>query len=122
MNGFKVDDDVVDSDQLMDNSKVIALIGGITVTITNNVTAGMLRFNAASITNDPLTGDIVAWCRSSCTALGDNVGGLWRISFTQNGVIRSMTFFTVTVRRCPPLKLKGNDLAIYPTQRTSRTL
>ena len=43
--GFKLEGQMVQDQQLMDNSKVIALANGNTITITNNNKSGSLTFN-----------------------------------------------------------------------------
>ena len=113
--GFKVDSDVVDTDQGMDNAKVVPLIGGVADVITNTVRAGTLRFSAVRTTNDPTKGDIVA-ISQLIQHIGDNVGGTLRASWSQNGAIVDVMFTGVTVKRCKALHIKGNDVAEYDVQ------
>jgi hypothetical protein len=110
--GFKVEGDVVDSDQVIDNAKVVPLIGGIVVMITNTIKAGVLRFTAVRSSGDPLLGDIIA-ISHLLQDIGDNVGGIVRFSWGQNGKIRSVTCTTVTVKRCKAIHIQGNDVADY---------
>lgn len=115
--GFKVEGNVIDSDQIMDNSKVVPLIGGLNVIITNRVIAGSLRFPAVRGNGDPLSGDIVA-ISHFLQQLGDNVGGILRVSWGQNGVTKSITFFNVCVKRCKPVNIMGNDVGEYGVEWT----
>jgi hypothetical protein len=113
--GFKVTGDIVDSDQEMDNARVVPLIGGVVVMITNTVRAGTLRFNAVRTTGDLTKGDIVAACQQLQQS-GDNIGGTLTASWSQNGVIQRRTFTTTTVKRCKALHIQGNDVAEYDIQ------
>lgn len=113
--GFKVDASIVSAEQEMDNAKVVALIGGIVVVITNTVRAGRLRFAAVRTSGDLTKGDIVAACQALQQS-GDNVGGTLRAAWGQNGQIVAYTFSGVTVARCQPLHIMGNDVADYDVQ------
>ena len=113
--GFKVQGDVVDTDQEMDNAKVVPLIGQIVAVITNTIRAGTLRFAAVRTTGNPALGDIVAVSQLLQT-IGDNIGGTMRASWGQNGKIQAVTLTTVTVKRCKPLHIQGNDIAEYDVQ------
>ena len=113
--GFKVEGSIIDSDQEMDNAKVVPLIGQIVAIITNTIRAGTLRFSAVRTTGDPAKGDIVA-VSQLLQSIGDNVGGVLRASWGQNAGIRSVVFSTVTVKRCKPIHITGNDVAEYDVQ------
>lgn len=115
--GFKVEGDVIDSDQIIDNSKVVPLIGGLNAIIVNRIVAGTLRFNAVRTTGDPAQGDIIAICHFLQLA-GDNVGGTLRVSWGQNGVTKSITFAPVVVKRCKAVHIMGNDVAEYGVELT----
>jgi hypothetical protein len=113
--GFKVESSIIDSDQAMDNAKVVPLIGQIVAIITNTIRAGTLRFTAVRTTGDPTQGDIVAVSQLLQT-LGDNIGGTLRASWGQNGAIKAVAFTAVTVKRCKPIHIMGNDIADYDVQ------
>lgn len=113
--GFKVAGSIIDSDQEIDNAKVVPLIGQIVDIITNTIRAGTLRFAAVRTTGDPALGDIVAVSQTLQT-LGDNIGGTLRASWGQNGVIKAVAFTSVTVKRCKPIHIQGNDVAEYDVQ------
>jgi hypothetical protein len=115
--GFKVEGNVLDSDQIMDNSKVVPLIGGIVVIITNRVKAGRLMFASVQTTGDPLQGDVVA-VSQFLQNIGDNVGGTLRASWGQNGNTLSRTFTTACVKRVKPIIIMGNDVGEYAVEWT----
>ena len=85
LKGFKLEDVFIHTDQLMDNSKMIPLVDGGTVTITNSVLAGRLTINALRVSNPQsggfsgqnftdLSGDFIL-IANFLQALGDYVGG-----------------------------------------------
>ena len=57
--GFKLEGQMVQDQQMMDNSKVIALANGNSITITNNNLSGSLTFN---VTNTNADGDTYYAC------------------------------------------------------------
>ncbi len=128
LKGFKLEDVFVHTDQLMDNSKLIPLVDGGTCTITNAMLAGKVTINTLRVGNPPnggydgdsysdLSGDLVL-IANFLQALGDSVGGTLTISYGMGIAGSSSTmkivFSTVTVARCPPAILAGNDLPVYP--------
>ena len=100
---------MVQAQQAMDSSKIIALANGNTLTITNNNGAGTLTFNVVKTGN---AGDMVKIANFLKKA-GDSVGGIIRITQEINGVTEGTTFYACTVRSCPPLNIQGNDAADY---------
>ena len=110
--GFKVEGSIVSSDQMIDNAKVVALVGGIVVIITNNIQAGTLRWTVVRTTGDILQGDIVA-AAQYLQRMGDNAGGNLRVSWGQNGVTKYWNGFPVVVKRIKALELMGNDVPSY---------
>ena len=128
LKGFKLEDVFVHTDQLMDNSKLIPLVDGGTVTITNAMLAGRVTINALRVGNpasggfigtsfSDLSGDLVL-IANFLQALGDNTGGTltlsWGIGITGQQATAKITFSAVTVARCPPAIIAGNDLPVYP--------
>jgi hypothetical protein len=113
LQGFKLDSDFIDMVQLMDNSKVQALVGGGTATITNSVKAGSATFNSVRVSTNLADGDVVL-IATTLQGLGDSVGGQIRITNGLNGSTDAITLIKVVVKSCPLLKLAGNDLAVYP--------
>jgi len=113
LQGFKQDQQFFDSIQIMDNSKVIALVGGSTATLTNAVKAGTFTFNCVRISTDILQGDVVL-IALTLQSLADSTGGLLRITYGLNGGTEAITYTQCTLKTVPPLKLAGNDLPDYP--------
>lgn len=115
LKGFKVEAMMLDGAQLLDNSKVIALVNGDTVTLTNTIRAGTLTWTCVPTSFDPATGDIVA-ISQLLQQIGDNVGGTLRVTFGLNGATFAITFTGVTVKKVPPVKLAGNDVPDYSVE------
>lgn len=107
--GFKLEGQMVSAQQAMDNSKIIPLANGSTLTITNNNGSGTLTFNVTKTKTD---GDMVTVANFLKKA-GDSQGGTIRITQEINGVIDSATFTACTVKSCPPLTIQGNDAPDY---------
>ena len=109
IDGFRLEGQMVQAQQAMDSSKIIALANGNTITITNNNGAGSLTFNVVKTGN---VGDLVKIANALKKA-GDSVGGTIRITQEINGTTEAVTFKACTVRSCPPLNIQGNDAADY---------
>lgn len=107
--GFRLEGQMVQAQQAMDSSKIIALANGNTLTITNNNGAGTLTFNVVKTGNE---GDLVKIANFLKNA-GDSVGGTIRITQEINGATEGNTFYACTVKSCPPLNIQGNDAADY---------
>ena len=107
--GFRLEGQMVQAQQAMDSSKIIALANGDTLTITNNNGAGSLTFN---VTKTGAAGDMVKIANALKKA-GDSQGGTIRITQEINGATEAVTFKKCTVRTCPPLNIVGNDAADY---------
>jgi len=107
--GFKLEGQMVQAQQSMDNSKVVALANGNTITITNNNGAGTLTFN---VTRTDTDGDMVKIANFLKT-VGDSVGGAIRVTQEINGITDGTTFVSCTVKSCPPLTIQGNDAPDY---------
>jgi hypothetical protein len=107
--GFRLEGQMVQAQQAMDSSKIVALANGNTLTITNNNGAGTLTFN---VVKTGTGGDMVK-IANFLKAAGDSVGGTIRITQEINGATEGSTFKACTVRSCPPLNIQGNDAADY---------
>jgi hypothetical protein len=112
LKGFKMEGDIADTTQQVMNSKIIALTGGDTATLTNNVKAGKLTLNAVRTSGIVAQGDIVALC-DLLQSLPDSSGGVMTFSWSQNSATITKTFIAVTHESHPPLKISGNDLPTY---------
>lgn len=109
IDGFRLEGQMLQAQQAMDSSKIIALANGNTLTITNNNGAGSLTFNVVKTGN---AGDMVKIANFLKKA-GDSVGGIIRVTQEINGKTEGTTFNACTVRTCPPLNIQGNDAADY---------
>lgn len=109
IDGFKMEGQMVQAQQAMDNSKIIALANGNTITITNTNGAGTLTFN---VTKTKSAGDMVK-ISSFLKKVGDSVGGAIRITEEINGKTDGQTFAPCTVKSCPPRIIQGNDAPDY---------
>ena len=109
IDSFRLEGQMVQAQQAMDSSKIIALANGNTLTITNNNGAGTLTFNVVKTSN---AGDMVKIANFLKKA-GDSIGGTIRITQEINGKTEARTFYACTVRSCPPLNIQGNDAADY---------
>lgn len=107
--GFKLEGQMVQAQQAMDSSKVVALANGNTITITNNNGAGTLTFNVIRTNGE---NDMVKIANALKKA-GDSNGGTIRITQEINGATLSNTFYACTVKSCPPLTIQGNDAPDY---------
>lgn len=107
--GFKLEGQMVQAQQAMDSSKIVALANGNTITITNNNGAGTLTF---SVTKTNTDGDMVKIANHLKEA-GDSVGGTIRITQMINGATDGITFYGCTVKTCPPIMINGNDATDY---------
>ena len=107
--GFKLEGQMVQAQQAMDSSKIVALANGNTLTITNNNDSGTLTFNVVKTETE---GDLVKVANFLKKA-GDSVGGTFRITQEINGATSGMTFYACTVKSNSPLNIQGNDAAEY---------
>ena len=107
--GFKLEGQMVQDQQMMDNSKVIALANGNSITITNNNLSGSLTF---SVTNTNSDGDMVKIAKF-LKASGDSQGGTIRITQEINGKTDGDTYYACTVKSCPNRIIQGNDAPDY---------
>lgn len=114
--GFKLESVIVSASQQIDNAKVIPLVNGDSITLTNICKAGTLSFNASRTAGGLNDGDCVSvfdYVRSQ----GD-VGGKLELSWIMNGATHKMIFSGVCVKNVPPLTLAGNDVPDYNVQLT----
>ena len=115
LTGFKLDSNFLSGEQLIDNSKIIALLNGDTMTLTNSNMSGTITFNATRAGGTIVGGDIVA-ISQYLVSIGDDLGGKLVVTYMLNGVSVTTTFYKCTVKRVPPQKLAGNDVPDYGVQ------
>lgn len=109
LKGFKLEGQIVQAQQLLPNSKIVALTHGGSIIITNNNNSGTITFNVTKTGNQ---GDM-ATIANFLKTVGDSVGGIIRITQEMNGKTDGYTFAPCTVQQCPPLIINGNDAADY---------
>lgn len=107
--GFKLEGQMVQDQQAMDSSKIIALANGNTITITNNNLSGTLTFNVTATNGDDDMVKIAKYLKSA----GDSVGGTIRITQEINGATDGDTYSACTVKSCPNRIIAGNDAPDY---------
>lgn len=112
LTGFKLEEVFIRTQGMIKNAKLIPLLNGDTMTLTNTNKSGTLTIactrTAAGITGGDLV-SIADFIRSQ----GDSSGGSLQVSWTRNGKPKRLDFKTVCVEECPPLQLAGNDLPSY---------
>lgn len=119
LTGFKLESTIVSAGQQIDNAKLVPLVNGDSITLTNLCKAGTLAFNAARTAAGINGGDCIAIFDFVRTQ-GDD-GGILEISWRMNGKNRKIIFSGVCVQRCPPLAIAGNDVADYNISLTYAT-
>lgn len=117
LTGFKLEDVLIRTEGMIQNAKLIPLLNGDTMTLTNSHKAGIMTISctrtAAGITGGDLV-SIADFIRSQ----GDSSGGTLTVSWTRNGEAKRLVFDTVCVQDCPPLQYAGNDLPSYGVRLT----
>lgn len=117
--GFKLESMIVQGQQQIDNAKVVPLVNGDSITLTNICKAGTLSFNASRTAGGINDGDCVSvfdYVRSQ----GD-IGGQLELSWIMNEKRHTMIFAGVCVKNVPPLAIAGNDVPDYNVQLTYST-
>lgn len=109
LTGFKLESVLLSSDQQIQNAKLIPLLNGDTMTLTNSHKAGTLSI-ACTRTSAGITGGDLISVADFVRSQGDSDGGTLEVSWTRNGQDKKLTFKKVCVAQCPPIKYAGNDL------------
>lgn len=109
LDGFKLEGQVVQAQQLLPSSKLVALTNGGSIIITNNNNSGTITFN---VTKTGQSGDM-ATIANFLRTVGDSIGGIIRVTQELNGMTDGYTFAPCTVQQAPPLIINGNDAADY---------
>lgn len=109
LDGFKLEGQVVQAQQLLPSSKIVALTNGGSIIITNNNNSGTITFNVTKTGKDGDMATIANFLRT----VGDSVGGIIRVTQELNGKTDGYTFAPCTVQQAPPLIINGNDAADY---------
>lgn len=115
LTGIRLDSEYLTARQMVDNSKIVLMVDGSAITLTNTARAG--RFTIQSVDNG-LTiaqGNIVAIARE-LQNLGDSQGGQLRVATQVNGQVNAITLLGITLAVFDLLKLAGNDVPTYPVE------
>jgi hypothetical protein len=112
LRGAKIEGDIINTTQQVMNSKIIPLIGGDTITLTNSVKCGKLTISATNGSGLVSNGDLVAICRQ-LQGTADSSGGTITVSWPQDGKTQSVVFAGCTLESFEPLKIQGNDVPTY---------
>lgn len=112
LTGFKLEEVLIRTSTMMKNAKLIPMLNGDTMTITNSNKSGILTIACTRTAAGIEGGDLVS-ISDFIRSQGDSSGGTLVVSWTRNGQDKKITFKTVCVQDCPPLMLAGNDLPSY---------
>lgn len=111
---FKLEMEYINAKMLVPNSKVVLLVDGSAITLTNTARAGEVTTSCADAGGIP-DGNPVAIARE-LQQLGDSVGGSLRIAQLRDGVVFALTLLFVTFKTGPLLTIAGNDIPTYPLE------
>ena len=109
LTGFKLESVVFGAEGMIDNAKLIPLLNGDTMTLTNACKAGRMTIPATRTSAGIEHGDLVS-IGNFIRGQGDDVGGTLTVKWSMNGKPRSIKFKKVCFQKVDPLKLAGNDL------------
>lgn len=119
LQGFKLDGEFFKATQIVDNSKMVLLVNGGAITLTNNNRATIFTLTCVDNGDTAENGNIVAIARELQT-LGDSTGGELRLAWLTDGTTRAITLSFVTLKTFDLLILMGNDVPGYPVQFNSQ--
>ena len=115
LTGFKLDSSFLDDNQLMDNSKIIALLNGDTISLVNSNMSGTLKFSVVRTAAGIADGDVVK-ISQFLKQIGSSKGGTLIITYELLGILVTTTIYNTTVKNVPAIRLAGNDLPDYGVQ------
>jgi hypothetical protein len=114
---FKLDDTITETTQLLDNAFIIPLVDGSTITLTNTIKAGTIKFASVRHSNDYRNGDMVAYA-NQLLSLGATIGSTFNISFPFNGEILHFILDNCNVKTAKQLSLAGNNVNTHEVEWT----
>lgn len=115
LTGIRLDVEYLVARQQIESSKVVLMIDGSAVTLTNTALAGMLTITCTDTGLLITDGNIIAIIKSLLQS-GDSVGGQLRVSTSTNGLVSAITFIGLTFKIGDILRLAGNDVPNYPVE------
>ena len=112
LTGFKLEDVAISTAGATQNAKLIPMLNGDTMTLTNAIKSGIMTI-ACTRTSAGITGGDLVAVADFIRSQGDSTGGTLTVSWERNGNSKSIDFKKVCVVDCPPLMYAGNDLPSY---------
>lgn len=120
LTGFKLEDVAIRTAGMMANAKLIPMLNGDTMTLTNSNKSGTLTIACTRTAAGIKGGDLVT-IADFIRSQGDSSGGSLEVAWTRNGEQKKIVFKKVCVQDCPPLQYAGNDLPSYDVKLTYAT-
>ena len=120
LTGFKLEDVAIRTAGMLQNAKLIPMLNGDTMTLTNSNKSGVMTIACTRTAAGVLGGDLVA-IADFVRSQGDSIGGTLTVSWSRNGEDKQIVFKKVCVQDCPPLEYAGNDLPDYGVKLTYAT-
>lgn len=115
ISGIKLESEYLKARQIVDNSKVVLLVDGSAITLTNTARAGMFTMNVADTGLAITDGNLVEIART-LQQTGDSNGGSLRVATSFNGATKAITLIGVTLKVFDLIILAGNDVPTYPVE------
>lgn len=112
LTGFKLEDTLIRTDSMIQNAKLIPLLNGDTMTLTNSNKSGVMTIACTRTAAGVKGGDLVA-IADFIRSQGDSSGGTLEVSWTRNNADKKITFKAVCVQDVTPMQYAGNDLPSY---------
>ena len=120
LTGFKLEDVAIRTAGMIANAKLIPMLNGDTMTLTNSNKSGIMSIACTRTAAGILGGDLVA-VADFIRSQGDSSGGTLEVSWERNGEQKQIEFKKVCVQDCPPMQYAGNDLPSYDVKLTYAT-
>ena len=120
LTGFKLEDVAIRTAGMLANAKLIPMLNGDTMTLTNSNKSGTMSIACTRTAAGIKGGDLVA-IADFIRSQGDSSGGSLEVAWTRNGEPKKIVFQKVCVQDCPPLQYAGNDLPSYDVKLTYAT-
>lgn len=110
-----LEDEYFRAEPIMNSSTQKVTVDGSTITITNDVLAGVITLQCIPTTGLVVTGDFIAACQL-IVASKDSVGGVLTMTEFINGKAINTIFYGIAVQKCPHKIKRGNDVPVYPVE------
>lgn len=120
LTGFKLEDVAINTSSMLANAKLIPMLNGDTMTLTNSNKSGTMTISCTRTAAGIAGGDLVS-IADFIRSQGDSTGGTLEVSWTRNSEPKKITFQKVCIQDCPPIMYAGNDLPSYGVKLTYAT-